>query len=385
MVNCMYSPHFDLLTLFLYVFVGLFCMFYVKQVKFGYVFNRDTVKFPIRLYDVAFIFFLVIFAVSREVAYGIGGQDALNYKIIFENILFDSNRFLEQEQLFLFINILVRSFTDNYIVYFALCYGIIALGYVLFIKEFAPKVISFTPFILLVFPYLRSFNTMRSSIAIAVFLIGLVLLNRKKTKWAIIILLSTFFIHRMSILYIAFLPFYFFSQKFDILKNNRLYWGLFIYIPLAYLFALHMQDYMSVSDLVNEQDLYYVSASRGENLFQRWPMLFPHIVLLLFLFKYNKKVLETYNCRMLMLLCIFDIIVMPSSLVLNMWRATEYLYVARLIMWGMIIHILLKNIHGFQKNIIHLVSLIVFASWLVFRICSEWDDAKLMPYILNWF
>ena len=114
-------------------------------------------------------------------------------------------------------------------------------------------------------------------------------------------------------------------------------------------------------------------------------MLFPHIVLLLFLFKYNKKVLETYNCRMLMLLCIFDIIVMPSSLVLNMWRATEYLYVARLIMWGMIIHILLKNIHGFQKNIIHLVSLIVFASWLVFRICSEWDDAKLMPYILNWF
>ena len=56
----MYSAHFDLVTLFLYVFVGLFCMFYVKQVKFGYVFNRDTVKFPIRLYDVAFIFFLVI-------------------------------------------------------------------------------------------------------------------------------------------------------------------------------------------------------------------------------------------------------------------------------------------------------------------------------------
>ena len=381
----MYTAHFDISTLFLYVGVGLYCMLYVKQTKLGYVFNRDCAKLPARFYDVAFIIFLVIFAISREVTFGIGGQDALNYKLIFENILFDSNRFEEQEQLFLYVNVLIRSFTDNYIVYFAVCYGIIALGYLLFIKEFAPTKISFIPFVLLIFPYLRSFNTMRSSIAIAVFLIGLVLLNKKKTVWAIITILSTFFIHRMSILYIAILPFYFLSQKYDILKNNRLYWGLLIYIPAAYLFALYMQDYMSVSDFVNEQDLYYVSASRGENLLQRWPMLFPHMVLLLFLFKYNKKVLETYNCRMLMLLCVFDIIVMPSSLVLNMWRATEYLYVARLIMWGMIIKIISSNIYGSQKNFVHIISLTIFISWLVFRICSEWDDAALMPYILNWF
>ena len=111
---------------------------------------------------------------------GLGGKDSYTYELLFKYSFSGSSRFINYDILFGYFNKLIRTFTDNVYIYRAICYAIIVYGYVAFIKYVCPENVSALPFITLMIPYLKSFNTMRTSIAISVFLIGLTLLYRKK-------------------------------------------------------------------------------------------------------------------------------------------------------------------------------------------------------------
>lgn len=76
---------------------------------------------------------------------------------------------------------------------------------------------------------------------------------------------------------------------------------------------------------------------------------------------------------------------MIPSLIFNMWRANEYLYVARLAMWGVLINIFLHKFHPMTRPFLQIGIFIGFLSWLVFRVYQEYEELSIMPYVFDLF
>ena len=335
-----------------------------------------------------FILIFTSFAVVRQVSYEVGGTDAQRYIELFETVLKYPGRFADQEQLFLYLNIGVRYLTDDYHIYFLLVYGFITFAYCYFIRTFCPKDVSYIPFLLLIWPYLKSFNTIRSGLAIAFFLIGLVMLKKKRTWLSVILIIATLFIHRMSLLYIPFLIFYrLFYEYISHINGVRIYVFFAIYMVLGYWVATWVQEFVVASQLVfsTSSDEWYLTQSLNSNLFSRWPMMFPYLLLLLSILFFSKKLPNSEVINYLKIFVFFDILMMIPSLIFNMWRANEYLYVARLAMWGVLINIFLHKFHPTTRPFLQIGIFIGFLSWLVFRVYQEYEELSIMPYVFDLF
>lgn len=335
-----------------------------------------------------FMLIFIMFAVVRKVSYGIGGTDSQGYIELFENILKYPERFADQEQLFLYLNMGVRYVTDDYHIYFFLVYGFIAFAYCYFVKSFCPKDVSYIPFLLLIWPYLKSFNTMRTSLAVALFLVGLVLLKKKEIWLSVILITATFFVHRMSILYIPILVFCALFYKYiSRINGMKIYLFFAIYMVAGYWFATWVQEFAMASQLFlsGSSDAWYLSQSLDGNLFSRWPMMFPYLLLLLTVSLLNKKLPDTEALNYLKTFVFFDILMMIPSLVFNMWRANEYLYIARLIMWGVLINVFVHKFTPITRMFLQIGIFMGFLSWLVFRIYQEYDEVSIMPYVFDLF
>lgn len=386
----MLYPHFDSFTLVLYVIIGILSAVLIKSANTHKSINLPFYRSGECIFYTLLIVVFVCFALFREVGVGIGGGDAIRYIEFFESSLSEEGKFEEQEQIFLFYNRFIRTISDNYKVFWLFSYTFIAFAYVYFIKNFIPGTLSYIPFLLLVFPYLKSFSSIRSSLAIALLLVGIVfLLHKKRELLGSIIICATFFIHRMSVIYVLFLPFYFVFRKL-ICKLNKKQLSLFVVLlmVIGYAVSLVLQKYVLAYQLVySSTDAYYLTQSIGTSIWTRWPMMFQYILLFaayLLLFQ-QKRTADSEKIEAVKILCVFDLVLMPASIVLGMWRANEYLYAARLIMWGVLIELLQQKVKLSSKGLVNIIVFVGFVSWLVFRICSEWEDLKIMPYVLDIF
>lgn len=382
----MYTGVFDYATLLIYLIIGILGASLIGQ-GIKYSNGNELIKTNFNLYYKLFIVLFVIFATIRKVDTFIGGQDALSYVNDFLSANNTSVLSIELDSEFVFylFEKIIRLFTDNYKIYFFICYFIIALSYVVFIKTFAKSnEYLIAPFILLIFLYLKSFCTLRSSLAVAIFMFGLSIFQKNK-KTGVIFILSTFFIHRMSILYILFLFFYLLLGT-KVKKISGIKLGMFtlVLLVVAYLGAISLRDQVIAMGLLDGTDAWYIKQSAGSSILSRWPMYFSHILLIIAMMFSGTKIGHSKEILFLKVLCIFDIIVMPASVVVGFWRANEFLYVARLMMWG---HVIYVNTIGMSRKIKLVFNLMVaglFVAWLVFRIYSEWDDLKIMPYVIGY-
>ena len=377
---------FDIYSLILYIAVAL-----VGCICFQRANISNTAFYKLRilnapLYYLLFVFIFVFIAVCRKIGYGIGGTDALGYIENFIHIFEYSSRFQEQEQLFLYFNKLVRSFTDNYRVYLFICYSFIAFSYVYFLKNFYSPRASYIPLLLLIIPFLRSFSSLRSSLAISLFLIGLVLfLVKQRRNWGIFFIIATFWIHRMSILYIAFVPFYYIFRRCIVkLQGKSLFLFFLVFLVGGYLFSKLLQNYvLAMQFFYSETDAWYLSSSLDMNLMSRWPMMINYILLLCAIFYLHKRIPSTDRMNNLKILVSYDIFVMLPSLIFGMWRANEYLYLARLAMWGVLIKVFLDNFKPILRPFLRVVIFVLFLSWLVFRIYQDYAELSIMPYVFD--
>ena len=334
-----------------------------------------------------------MFASLRKVDYLIGGADAQRYVSRFINILdTESNNsvdILTSESLFTLYLKSIRYLTSNYLVFFFITYGFIAFSYCyainyftkLYKKEIDTSGISF---VLLVFPYLKSFCTLRSSFAIAVFLIGLTYIDRNKYL-SLVLLVSTFFIHRMSIMYVLIWFFYYaYKNRISKMSKTKYFIFVFAYIIISVLIAQKFQSVIIEKGWLEGTDLYYIKKSINRSLFSRWPMFIAQLLLLcsMTFFKNDKKISD--DCNMIDVFCAFDFIMIPASLVFGFWRANEYLYVIRLLQWSYIIPVMTNSENTKQRLMKKMAILLILLLWLIFRIYSEWDDLKIMPYKLFW-
>lgn len=373
-------PYFDLNSLILYTIIGILGAYCIKM---G-INNRNEVSFPWQIGYVCLILMYVLLAGLRLVTpNGIGGKDTYGYEIDFLNAFLSTSRFDEQDILFGIFNKLIRSITDNVIVYRFICYFIITYAYVYFINTFCKKRISCIPFIVLMIPYLKSFNTMRSSLAIAIILIGLVMLKQKKTLWSIVLICASVFIHRMSILFVMFFPFYGLLKKYKF--NNSKLWLIVIVSALtiiAYFTAFYIQEYILQMGILIGNDTAYIKMNRENSILETSVTLFPLLLISIMWLICMRKLKSNDDISFLKLMVIFDIISTPVAFILGMWRANEYFYVGRLAFWSYLIPAFSSKFNITIRKVINVVFFILFTAWLVYRICREWEPCGLMPYKL---
>lgn len=407
----MYTGHMDFFSWILYLMLGAVALVCVKVAKSplnrGELRHETAQLYRFGSYAVLIALF-TFFAVFRGVGEKLGGSDALNYKMIFINCLNPGSKYFSMvsEPLFRWYCQTIRLFTEDYKVFFAISYGLIAVSYCVFIESYCPRNAAAVPFVLLIFPYLKAFCTLRSSLAVAVFLIALVYVDKK--PWlSNVLMLSTIFIHRMAVAYAVFFVFDYLFRKW-ILRFNGIKLGAMLFvIALAGVWAARAVQYIIVGfGILDTTDNWYLRQSMGTSLFRRFPMFLAHMLVFFALVVLGDRVKRTKNWGRLKRFIAYDIVILPATLVLGFWRANEFMYLVRLCVWSTLIpkgepicvawmqqsqwlrsRKWAQSLQDRQNcMIIYRIGMcLLFGVWLMFRIYSEWDDLKIMPYVLDLF
>lgn len=389
------SSYWDIPTVTFYLALGMIGMEYLnKSIKIG---NGKCLKRTrANRYDFGLVIIWTIFATFRLVnVYGIGGTDAHNYADYFITCLQSTIRpnYVHYEPLYKIINIIIRHVTSDYRVYFAIVYGFVVFSYIWFVKEFSYKEINKAPYILMIYVYIRGFCTLRTNLAASFILISIIFLRKKKIVTSIIIACAGVLIQRATIIYVLFLPFYFVFKgkhinKIDIKKT-------IVLLIIAYILGRIARNYVLSGGLrkINSNYTYYASQSVSRSFLDNfWKIAFEQMVLFVFMIyfkKYIKKDIVNLSAEengkrldMVWIMCMFDIILIPVAYLLGIWRAYEYFYIPRIIMWGEIVSVI--NRHKVARpgvKYLNLIWTLIFIAWLVFRWYNTWEDSDLTPYV----
>lgn len=378
-------PYFDNFTILIYLFAGTLCMLSMKIAR-GTI--RYSNKKSIEGFRLLFIT-LLFFASLRKVGMHLGGEDALSYQESFINYYnHGSERFESTDILFgLFVGS-IRCITDNPIVFRFLCYGLISFGYVYYLKTFCPQGSSCIPYICIMIPYMRSLNTMRNTMSIALFLISLVAFFKNKYYQCIILVVCSVLIHRLTFIMLSFFPFYFIFRNYILTSSKKkLIIFTLVFIFLSYLLAVQLQKFIIIFSLLENNgnaDMWYLTTNQGKNILLSWPMYLVHLLLFIALIICYQHVPSTKQINFLKIVFIFDLIMLPATLVLGMWRFAEYFYISNLILWGVLIAIISKMVTHSSKPIVLSIMALGFYGLLYIRLTREWTDAALMPYLFFW-
>lgn len=371
----MLQPYFELNTLLLYIAIGLCIVFFVRT-------NINSNKKGYSFY-ILFIL-LLIFTVSRKVGINLGGMDSISYENIFINR--DFTRLIENNEfLFVYFTDIIRSFTENPIIYRLFCYALIIFSYIYFIKEFCPRSASPIPYFLVMYPLLMSFNTMRNSMAVAMILIGLVLVNNRKDIWGILFVISSIFFHRMSIIYTPVIIFYYLFRKVDLFKSKKfLALALAIATFVSSVVGSTLQGYVLSAGFLDRNDLYYFTMNSDSSFTSALAFFIPLLLISIFMvMNTDKQLFEKHKA--LYLFVLFDIIIYPCTFIFGMWRANEYLYIPRLTLWAILLFTFFQKFNSSTRTFVKIAALGIFILWFVDRLEGVYKNSALMPYMLNWF
>ena len=378
-------PYSDTYTYISYLIVGLVCVLSIHISK-GESFSSQK---EFKGFSILFTT-LFLFAVLRKVGLHLGGEDALTYQTGFIDYFNNgSERYQSTDILFGLLTGAIRFMTDNPYIYRGVCYSIIIVGYIRVIKVLSPQHISPIPFICILIPFMRSLNTMRNSISISLFLFALVAFYNRKFYQCLIWMIMSILMHRLSIIMIIVFPSMILYDKY--LKNRSKWgkWGIVIIVGslmmLSYLASRLLQNYVLLIGLFAESsnaDFWYMTNNIGGNILLNWPMYLLHLMLLVCLMWKYENLPDNPKIKFLIGLFFFDLIMLPATLVLGMWRYTEYLYIPNLILWGCLIPCFYKDFILSSRMIVRMICLTGFSALMLIRLSREWYEAALMPYKL---
>ena len=366
------------------------------KVKIASSHDRHYSQF-INIYVLSYIFILTILAAYRLVDHGIGGTDAYGYKFFFEkcneSLYSNFGWFLHQDVLFRYFTKFLRLFTSDHHFYFFVMYGFMVVAYLLFIIAFCPKRSNYIPCLLLIFLYWRGFNTLRSNIAIAVMMIALILLYRKKTKMALGVAVSSFFVHKMAAIYLLFFPFYFLFTRIKLTKFRFVLVMLLVLLSGS-LIQRFFLNYFADEEL-NGAYVSYATRSIYSSFWDNtWKIAFEQMALGAMMWIYYRKIqrhillLNKHDARRLQLvwmMCLFDMMTIPINYTMGVWRGYEFFYLPRIIMWCEILYLFNFSRNKKERYLLNVLFLCAFIAWMVFRFYNMWAQSCLMPYIFEPF
>ena len=387
----MYTSGADTFSFLLHILMGLFFAFTVKRsvaVKIGMNKHAEPVYKQYWSYALFGIIVFTFLAVFRKVGPGLGGSDALGYVQWFERSLKDTaeehTHGLFAEPLFHYICQACRTITGNYHFFFFVTYSFIIYSYYLFIKRYAPTNFSCIPLLLMIYPFLKSFCTLRSSLAIAFIIVGLVIYKRKRI-WGFVFIVASVFIHRMCLPYLFVIPYLELigKRKWEMSRRAFLIWGIVIIIISIFSLSFLQNNYLSI--IIGGVDSSYTDMGLDLDPLQSWPRFIPYIFLFLGYYLMFNKIKWDGQSRMLLNLFLFDLFLMPPAITLGIWRFNEVFYLVRMLSWGVVIYAFNKSFFRGGNAFVNLMIAMVFLAWLYIRIGHEWEELKIMPYILEIF
>ena len=388
-------PQWSTATLVLYLIMGLVPLVAIKnedaQLARG---GRRTA--PVAFGYVAWAVVWIVFATWRGIGQGYGGSDAPTYVAYFQVCLDPNsdNLYVQHSDLgFALINQALRWVTSDYHVLFVILYGLIVFSYIYVVKTFRIKSASLAPLIAIVFIYVRGFTSLRMNVAVALILFSICFLFRGRLKSAILLAVCSVFIHKASILYVCFLLVYFYDKKKG-LSLVKCFIGMAVATVAAGLVQnLFLNSSMSFFD--NGAYAYYATNSIGGSFFDSfWKIAFGQILLLAMLILFNKPIASYINslseedaakARFIKSVVLFDLATIPVTYVLGVWRGYEYLYIFRLLMWGIVISAICVGLNRQSKWAINVVTILLFAAWIGNRWLATYQDSALMPYVFQLF
>ena len=390
------SSHWSNLSMVFFIILGLYCVWTVTKMKECELrlIHKDV---SLYYYMTSFVTIFAFFAVFRLITRDVGGIDAFSYKYMFEHAnmsFYQRNEwFLHNDILFRYFAKFLRLFTDDYHIYFFILYGFNTFAWLLFLKEFCLKRSNYIPCILLVFLYWVSYNTLRSSVALSVFSISLILLYREKLKWAIIIAISSILIHKSLAICVLFIPFYYIFNR---VKLNRFRIILLILTIIALSSSFQLFFLNSMSDINTYDSEHYASYTRsmmGTSFWDNgWKIAFEQMILGLMMWIFQRKIKiyqltlkqkERRKVKFIWTLCVFDMLCIPINFVLGIWRGYEFLYLARIVMWCTILYLYERKRSNYLKTMIDAFAMIALIAWIIFRFWNMWESTGLMPYVFE--
>ena len=371
----MFQPYFDTVTLILYIAIGICAMIFIRLYN-----NSNKRKNSL---TILFIL-LVVFSISRKVGINLGGMDAISYETIFFSR--DYSRILENNEfLFVYFTDAIRCFTDNAVIYRLFCYSLIIISYIFFIKEFCPSKSSAIPYVLIMYPLLMSFNTMRNSMAMAMILIGLSLMKRKNDVLGALFVISSIYFHRMSIIHVPLILFYYFFKSRTLFNSKFLLAFLIITTTcVSMVLGTFFQGYVLSSDFIDGTDLYYLGMNTGSSFWHALASFIPLVLIFVFmLINTNKQMVD--DNKFLYIIVLYDIIIYPCTFIFGMWRANEYFYIPRLTLWAILLYAFFQKVPIEVRSIMRTAVLAMFIVWFIDRMKGVYEDSAIMPYVFNWF
>lgn len=382
--------YWDWTTLLIYIIMatgGVLCL--NNRSKYTIVINKVH---KINMAYTLFFIVWVVFAAYRYIApNGIGGTDAYSYVEYFEKCIYAvSNSFSYRAEVgFRFFNQFLRHITDDYHIYLIIVYSVIVGSYIYFVKTFKNKYSSSALYVVSLFYFVNSFCVLRSSLASAILLIGITFLYKKKYFWAAFLGIISIFIHSSLIFYLGFYVFWF------LFKKKKLTVKICIMFAVLGLVVGKVFQTLVISDTLNiisgtPIDV-YVGYSMSKGFFaDYWKIIISQLLLVVIFVIYRRKLLSRVKLfddgakeqfYFIYVTCLYDLLLIPILLVLNVWRGIEYFFWPRLIMWGYIIKVIASQVSGKSRRIIYVGAVVCGYAYMIFRIYTQYDMGGLMPYI----
>ena len=376
-------------TFFLYVFMGLLmmigCYYSVK------VTNRRNQDIRINNPTMLFVGVVwLLFAVYRLINDQVGGKDAPGYIADFNNCL---NPSFEETYDFAFIalNRIIRWFTDNYHIYFYILYSLYIISFYFFIKRLFPKYSSVIPLCILFYLYLRGFTSIRSNLAISYLLISIGFLVKDQYLKSSIFAILTAFTHLSSVIYLPILPFIYF------LRNKSIpIWTIAIAIIVAIGVGTMVQNTVLAGSFAFLESfgsgayLSYASKSLESSFLDSYFVInLPQMGLFAMLIMFKKDIdrytrnlttEQAYKINILRLMAYFDVIMVPVTYTLGVYRGYEYLMLPRLIMWGVLIVVLKNKFKTIPSIVMNIGFILFFVVWMYGRLKAMAETSNLVFY-----
>ena len=126
-------------------------------------------------------------------------------------------------------------------------YGFITYSIIQFTQRFCHKNFSFIPLLLAFYFFLRGYNTLRSNLAIAFILLGLIGVADKKYRWAYFCMVCSALTHKAGVLFAMSIPF----LHFVLVRRVKTKY-LFLASCLMFGIASSIREYFIVFAAVND-------------------------------------------------------------------------------------------------------------------------------------
>lgn len=382
---------FDALSLLLYItnaILGYLCI--VLSKKWAYKKGKNVSVFS-RYYMFWILCWSILGALRLVNEYGVGGMDSRMYIDCFEKCENISNMlaYPHIDIGFKIFTFLIRQISSSYHFFFFVCEMIITMAYAYAVKELSNNKSTSIPYVLIFFVFLRGFNTLRTSMSIAMILVATVLLFKQKYIKSFIIFTISVTFHKASFIYALLYIFQIVYMKKKITVKES-----FILIIFGFVLATIAQKMLlgNFGASLGGAYSYYAGISNSASFFEGyWKIAFEQILLGIAMF-FNRK---TFSYRLQFLsdkernrekfiwnACIFDLMMIPITYKISLWRGYEYLYLLRLIMWSECIDLFLIKIRMKDRQFVKMILFAIFLIWLIWRLIATYSDAGLMPYRL---